>query len=191
MSTSNISVSGKTALVTGAASGLGREIAITFARAGAQVAVADLNAQGAEAVAAELRAANLKAMAVAMDVTDEAAVDAGVDAAAAHFGSLDILVSNAGIQIVNPIDHHAAPRLLLFLGRVSSIQLGCKNPLRLCPCHRQSDLAVWTDGVFAQARTGTTEPVHHDKDLAAPRRHLDAKTRQRLVPVHRIPFGDD
>jgi 3-hydroxybutyrate dehydrogenase len=93
----------KTAIVTGAASGIGRQIALTYAREGARVAVADLNAQAAETAAAEIRAAGGQALGVAMDVTDEAAVNAGVAAVVAAWGGVDILVSNAGIQIVHPI----------------------------------------------------------------------------------------
>jgi 3-hydroxybutyrate dehydrogenase len=97
-------LTGKTALITGAASGIGKEIALTYARAGAAVAIADLNLAAAQKTADEIIAAGGKAMAVAMDVADEAAVNAGVDQVAAAFGGIDILISNAGIQIVNPID---------------------------------------------------------------------------------------
>ena len=92
------------AIVTGAASGIGRAIARRFAEEGARVVIADLNADAAQATAAEFTAAGLVAMSVAMDVTDEAAVQAGVDAAASAFGRIDILVSNAGNQIVHPIE---------------------------------------------------------------------------------------
>jgi 3-hydroxybutyrate dehydrogenase len=95
---------GKSAIVTGAASGLGREIALTFAREGAKVAIADLDRAAAEAVAAQIRAAAGVAIAVAMDVASEDAVGAGVAETVAAFGGVDILVSNAGIQIVHPLE---------------------------------------------------------------------------------------
>ena len=100
-------LAGKTAVVTGAASGIGRAIALSLSNAGAAVAIADLNRDGANVVADEIRQAGGKALGVAMDVTDEVAVNGGMDEVAAHFGSLDILVSNAGIQIVNPIQSYA------------------------------------------------------------------------------------
>jgi 3-hydroxybutyrate dehydrogenase len=103
MKATNVSLTGKVSLVTGAASGLGKEIALTFARAGASVAIADLNGDGAEAVASQIRADGGKAISVMMDVTDEDAVDSATDRVANEFGAIDILVSNAGIQVVNPI----------------------------------------------------------------------------------------
>jgi 3-hydroxybutyrate dehydrogenase len=93
----------KVAIVTGAASGIGKEIARTYVREGARVAIADLNQKGADATAAELGGAG-KAIGVAMDVTSEADVDAGVARTVAQFGKVDILVSNAGIQTVYPLD---------------------------------------------------------------------------------------
>ena len=94
----------KSAIVTGAASGIGKEIAFTFAREGASVAIADLNQAAADATAAEIRAAGGKAIGVAMDVCDEDAVNRGVAATVEAFGGVDILISNAGIQIVHPIE---------------------------------------------------------------------------------------
>jgi 3-hydroxybutyrate dehydrogenase len=98
------SLDGKVALITGAASGLGKAIAELYAKNGATVAIADINQQAADAAAAEINAAGGKAIGIAMDVTDEAAVNAGTDKVVAEFGHLDILISNAGIQIINPID---------------------------------------------------------------------------------------
>jgi 3-hydroxybutyrate dehydrogenase len=93
----------KVAVVTGAASGIGLEIARTFAREGAKVVIADRNFVGAAKAAAELGPIEV-AMGVGMDVTDEDQVDAGMSAVVEAFGSIDILVSNAGIQTVGPLD---------------------------------------------------------------------------------------
>jgi 3-hydroxybutyrate dehydrogenase len=93
----------KVAIVTGAASGIGKEIAVLFAREGARVTIADLNQKGADAVAAEL-GGNNPANGVAVDVTNEAQVDACVTKTVAAFGQVDLLVSNAGIQIVAPLE---------------------------------------------------------------------------------------
>jgi len=94
----------KVAIVTGAASGIGKEIAHAFAREGAKVAIADLNLDGAKAAAADIAKTGAAAIGIAMDVTNEAQVDAGVAQVVEKFGGVDVLVSNAGIQIVHPID---------------------------------------------------------------------------------------
>jgi 3-hydroxybutyrate dehydrogenase len=95
---------GKVAVVTGAASGLGRAIALRYASEGAAVVVADLQVATADVVADEIRARGGRALAVAMDVTDEAAVDRGVATTMRELGRLDVMVSNAGIQIVHPVE---------------------------------------------------------------------------------------
>jgi 3-hydroxybutyrate dehydrogenase len=94
---------GKTAYVTGAASGIGLAIAELYAREGANVVIADLNQAAADAATAKINAAGGNALALAVDVTNEQQVDATVDRAAEKFGGIDILVSNAGIQIVKPV----------------------------------------------------------------------------------------
>ena len=83
----------KVAIVTGAASGIGKEIAIAFAREGA--VIADLHQKAADAAAAELGDAR-KAIGVVMDVTNEQQVEAGVARTVEQFGKVDVLVSNAG-----------------------------------------------------------------------------------------------
>lgn len=102
--TTTLSLKGKTALVTGAASGLGKRIAEVFADAGANIVVADLKKDAAQAVAdAIAQNKGVKTLGVAMDVTDEAAVDGGFSEVEKALGAVDILVSNAGIQIVAPL----------------------------------------------------------------------------------------
>jgi 3-hydroxybutyrate dehydrogenase len=97
----------KVAYITGSASGIGKEIAIVYAREGAKIVIADLNKEAAEATAAELKAAGAQAIGVGVDVTSEAQVDASVEEAVKAFGGIDILVSNAGIQIVHPVEEFA------------------------------------------------------------------------------------
>src|SRR5471032_813636 len=98
-----MSLKDKVALITGSASGIGKEIAIEYARAGAKVVIADLALDAATATANEINQAGGTAMAVAMNVTDEAQVDKGIADTVAAFGSIDVLISNAGIQIIAPI----------------------------------------------------------------------------------------
>lgn len=95
---------GKVAFITGAASGIGKEIALEFAREGAKIIIADLNRQGADDVASEIEKAGSKAIGIAVDVTNEAQVEAAAKTAIKTFGNIDILISNAGIQIVHPIE---------------------------------------------------------------------------------------
>src|SRR5215467_3947192 len=94
----------KVAVVTGAASGIGKEIARKFVDEGAKAVIADLNQRGADDAAKELDASGKRAVGVAMDVTSEPQVEAGMAKAISAFGQLDILVSNAGIQTVEPLD---------------------------------------------------------------------------------------
>ena len=92
----------KVSLITGAAGGIGLGIAKRFIAAGSKVAIADINMDAARQVVAEL--GEERAMAVAMDVTDEDAVNAGVQAVVDRWGTVDVLVSNAGVQIVHPVE---------------------------------------------------------------------------------------
>jgi len=93
---------GRVAIVTGSASGIGKEIALRLAAEGGIPVIADLNLASAQATAEEIKAKGGDAFAVAMNVTDEAQVEKGVADTVAKYGKVDILVSNAGIQIVHP-----------------------------------------------------------------------------------------
>jgi len=95
--------SDKVAIVTGAASGIGKEIALRFAAEGGVPVIADLNFDAADATAREIRARGSDAFALEMNVADETAVENGVAHTMTKYGRLDVLVSNAGIQIVKPI----------------------------------------------------------------------------------------
>jgi 3-oxoacyl-[acyl-carrier protein] reductase len=87
---------GKIALITGAASGIGRAQALLFAREGAAVVAADLNGDGAEQVVSEIQAEGGTGLAVMVDVSDQHSVQAAVDTAVARFGRIDILSNTAG-----------------------------------------------------------------------------------------------
>jgi 3-hydroxybutyrate dehydrogenase len=91
------------AIITGAASGIGQEIAIIFAREGAKIAIADVNQKAADAAAREIDPSGKRAIGVAMDVSNEEQVEAGTSQVVRTFGALDVLISNAGIQIVAPL----------------------------------------------------------------------------------------
>jgi 3-hydroxybutyrate dehydrogenase len=95
---------GKVAYVTGAASGLGKAIAKLYAEEGAKVAIADLNLEAARVAASELQAAGCEAIGLGVDVTNEEQVEQSVAATVKALGGIDILISNAGIQIVHPIE---------------------------------------------------------------------------------------
>ena len=92
------------AVITGAASGIGLEIARAFLREGANVAIADLDAGAAAKAATELSGGAAKAIPIVMDVTREDEVEAGMARVAATFGRIDILICNAGIQVISALE---------------------------------------------------------------------------------------
>ncbi len=98
----------KACIVTGAASGIGNAIAKRFASEGGKVAIADLNAEASQKAADEIKARyGVDALGIDMDVTSEDQVNAGVTQVVEAWGGVDVLVSNAGIQIVNPVENFA------------------------------------------------------------------------------------
>jgi len=106
---------GKTALITGAASGIGYAIARTFAQEGAKVAIADLDREKAERAAEELRGTGCEAIAIVCNVTDEEQVRSAVAQTAETFGRLDIVVNNAGVQHISPVEEFPSDKFELLL----------------------------------------------------------------------------
>ena len=117
----------KTAIITGAGSGIGREAAILFASEGAKVLVADRDKTAAEAVTAEITKKGDIAQAYQVDVTIESEVAAMVDACVKHFGRLDILVNNAGYGFAgNVVNTSEADWDALMAVNVKGVFFGCK-----------------------------------------------------------------
>ncbi len=104
MEMSDMRFSNKIAVVTGAASGIGKEIARTFARADAKVVIADLDQAEAHRAAGEINRDGGQAIPVVVDVTNEAQVEAAMTSVVDTYGRVDVLVSNAGIQIIAPLE---------------------------------------------------------------------------------------
>ena len=105
----------RVAFVTGAAGGIGLQIAEDLAREGARVALSDLNGAGLGGPVEALRREGFEAMAAPCDVTREAELTAAIDAAAARWGRLDILVNNAGLQHVSPLESFPTERYRFLL----------------------------------------------------------------------------
>ena len=117
---------GRKALVTGAGQGIGRAIALELAARGADVAVCDLNPETAQATAGDIQAAGRAALVLAADVAQHAAVVAAVEEALRKFGRLDVLVNNAGWDVVQPfVDTHPE-----FWARV--IDINYKGAIHFC-----------------------------------------------------------
>lgn len=119
---------GKRGVVTGAASGLGREVARLFAAEGARVVVADMNADGAEAVAGQIRGEGGTAVAHATDVTDEAQIVAALERSESEFGGLDFVINNAGVQLEKPLHETSNEEYdWVFDVNVRGVFWGCKH----------------------------------------------------------------
>lgn len=130
-------LSNKIAIITGAASGIGKALAIEFAREGAKVVVADLRLDAAVATAEDIVKTGGTAMGVAMDVTSEEQVEKGVADVITAYQGVDILISNAGIQIISPV-----------------VDLSLANWKKM--------LAIHLDGAFLTTRACMREMVKKD-----------------------------
>src|SRR5215469_8276392 len=104
MKSQSRSVKGSVAIITGAASGMGRATALVFAREGARVAAVDVNGDGVEEVVREIKKEGGEARAWRLDVSDANAIVETIDAIAKHFGGIDVLVNNAGIAALTALD---------------------------------------------------------------------------------------
>jgi NAD(P)-dependent dehydrogenase (short-subunit alcohol dehydrogenase family) len=124
---------GKRALITGAAQGIGKATALTFAREGASLALLDLNAAGAAAAAKECGALGAKATGITCDMTDEAQVEAAFDQARRALGGIDILVNTAA-WLDPPIPVHEMPKEVWdrsITTDLTTVYLGCKHGLQI------------------------------------------------------------
>lgn len=108
-------LAGKTAFITGSASGIGLEMARAFAVEGAKIAISDLNAEKSEQVALELKEQGFEAVSAPCDVTNEEAFKNSLELARGTFGSIDILVNNAGLQFVSPIEEFPTEKFELMI----------------------------------------------------------------------------
>ena len=119
---------GKGAVVTGGGRGLGREVVLLMAGEGAGVVVFDVNAEGAEAVAAEAREAGGRAVAFGGDVTSEEDLAAAIARCREEFGSFDVIHNNAGVQVEKPLHESTIEDFDFVTGvNLKGVFLGCKQ----------------------------------------------------------------
>jgi NAD(P)-dependent dehydrogenase (short-subunit alcohol dehydrogenase family) len=151
---------GKAVLITGAASGIGRAAALTFAREGARVAVADRNGEGGQSTVEQIRQRGGEAFAITIDVSDQSQVKAMIGEVVAKFGRLDCAFNNAGIvtksaAFADLSDDEWAANLAVNLTGVTS----------LCPIGRAgqpedvAEAALWLASDRASFITGIALPV--------------------------------
>ena len=187
------SVAGKVVLVTGAASGMGRATAYVFADEGAKVAVTDVRAEGAEAVAAEITDAGGEAAAWKLDVSDGEEVKRVVDAVADRFGGLDVLVNNAGIALIAPIDAEdyearwARSIDVLLTAHIRTIRAALPY-LRKSSSPRIVNIAS-TEGLGATARNSPYNAAKTGVDRPDPRPRGRARARGHHRQLH-LPRAD-
>nr|WP_276912659.1 3-hydroxybutyrate dehydrogenase [Aneurinibacillus aneurinilyticus] len=105
----------KIVFITGAASGIGLEVAKEFAKEGAKVAISDLHSEAAKVAAEELAAQGYTAIGLGCNVAEEAQVKAALNETIAQFGRLDVLINNAGLQYVSPIEEFPTEKFELLV----------------------------------------------------------------------------
>jgi 3-hydroxybutyrate dehydrogenase len=108
-------VENKIVFITGAASGIGLEIAKEFAKEGAKVAISDLHEDAAKSAAEELKGAGLDAIGLGCNVADEGQLTTALDRTIGHYGRLDVLINNAGLQFVSPIEEFPTEKFELLI----------------------------------------------------------------------------
>lgn len=134
-------LNGKVAVITGAASGIGRESAGLFAREGARVVIADIDGEGGERAASEIRGEGGEATFCRTDVTDEASVRTAVETATARYGRLDVMFNNAGISVIKPtIEMTVEEWDRIQAVNLRGVFLGCKHAISIMM--RQRDGSV-------------------------------------------------
>jgi 3-hydroxybutyrate dehydrogenase len=168
------------AVITGAATGIGRAIAHAFGREGARVVIADIDDEGARRTAAELERDGIRTLAVTMDVTSEAQVEAGMAKVLESFARVDVLVSNAGVQFIAPLEQmqfadwrrvlaihldgaflttRAALRPMYRQGRGSIIYMGSVHSKEASPL--KAPYVAAKHGLLGLARTVAKEGAAH------------------------------
>jgi len=132
VSSPSFSIAGQAALITGATGGIGADLAVAFAAAGARVAVTGRRAEAAGAVVDRIRAAGGDAVAIDLDLTDRTSIQGAVDASVAAFGRLDILVNSAGLGTNHDaIDATEAEWDELFAVNVRGLFFACQSAARV------------------------------------------------------------
>jgi NAD(P)-dependent dehydrogenase (short-subunit alcohol dehydrogenase family) len=175
-------LSGKTALVTGGARGIGKAIALRFAREGADVCVVDKDLKEAEQTANEVRTLNVRGMALQADISDRASVDLVVSRTVETMDGIDLLVNNAGMIVFGSlmeceerdwnrmiaVDLTGAFHFTQFVGR-SMIERGCGGRMihvgstaSLLPTAQQSAYCVAKAGLMMMSRCAAMELVPHN-----------------------------
>ena len=175
-------LTGKVAIVTGAAHGIGKAIAERYGKEGATVIVSDINSEGAEAVAAGIREAGGQAVAVVTDVSDKAAVDRLFDETLEQFGTVDVLVNNAGLTNT---ERHFLEGDEAWWDRIHAVNL---KGSYLCGLRAAQHMARKGEGVIINLSSGGASRAHRgNAAYDATKGGIEALTRAMAVDL--APYG--